>query len=395
MIVSSERKTIKVAVLVVGDDGYGVQLVVLNQCLLSEKYGIEFVYICICKGRLYEKLLDIGADIRLVEGRLPEPFPPNLLKSFRVFASHLKSNIGIYRKVRTLLKEISPDLVYSHRVRDHVIGGKAARFLGLKAVGHFHGILNIKRNWGLSRRIQSWLYSRYLDLGIANSQAARQSFCPPMRDKTCCIYNGLDIEGIEHQAKRFTSTASFKGADVVSVGRLVPLKEHEVLIDAVHILAQEGMEINVLLIGGPKEEGNPYYRRLKDQIEEYGLTECVRFAGFIEQPHGIVAMSKVSILCCRREGFGYSVVESMACRTAVIVPDIGGPAEYIEHDRNGLVFSAGDSKQLAEFLRRLLTNEQHRKRLVENAFAEASEKFTCDAHMTLLAKQFNRILGAI
>jgi hypothetical protein len=45
----------------------------------------------------------------------------------------------------------------------------------------------------------------------------------PADERRCCIYNGLNIDGIGHQAKEFALTANFKGADVVSVGRLVPL----------------------------------------------------------------------------------------------------------------------------------------------------------------------------
>jgi glycosyltransferase involved in cell wall biosynthesis len=230
-------------------------------------------------------------------------------------------------------------------------------------------------------------------MGISISEAVRESFCGPMKRKTYCVYNGFDIRAIRQEATQGADERGPSGENVISVGRLVSIKKQDVLISAIAVLARQGLDLDLTLVGGPAEESNPYYRKLKEQIAVHGLSDCVRFAGRVERPYGIMAKSKVSVLCCSREGFGNVVVEAMACGTPVIVADSGGPSEIVENNENGLKFSPDNAEDLAECLRLIVTDDKRRTRYAEKAYSDVAERFTIEAHMKQLREQFRRVLA--
>ena len=391
----ASRENIKVAVIVADHGAYGRERVLFAQSSASrdKDYGIDFKYVCLHKGYLYQKLVASGTDVEVIGGTMPKAYPPNLIKLLGVFLSYLRTIIETFSRIRAYLKKASPDLVYTHDVTLHSIGALAAKSCRIKAVGHFHLQLNRTRNWGLSRILLSWWLSVCLDTGIAISESVRDSLWGPLKGKTYIVFNGLDAEAIRRRGEQLAKRKDCAGADVVSVGRLVPIKKQDVLIRAIDILAKRGVNLDVIFVGGPVEDSNPYYVKLKEQVEVLGLSERVRFGGYVEEPHGIVAKSSVSVLCCDTEGFGIAVLEAMACKTPVIVADAGGLSELVRHNENGLKFSPDDAEQLAEFLRTIITDKEKARRLVEKAYTDVLEKFSMDSHMRQLRQQFSSIVN--
>ena len=388
-----DRNNINVAVFVTGNEGYGAQRSLITHCRASKDYGIDFHYVCLHKGDLYQKLLSLGADVKIIEGRIPKTYPVNLIKLLWVFFSHSKTSFEIFNKIRVYLKETQPDLVYTHHHALHTLAGLAAKSCWIKSVGHFNGMLNPKRNFGLSRVIVSMLFNFVLDMGISISEAVRESLWGPMKAKTYRIYNGLNAQAIKRRGEQLAQAKDCDGADVVSVGRLVSIKKQDILIQAISILAKQGLDLDLILVGGPAEDSNPYYRKLKQQIAELELSDRVQFTGYVKEPYGIITKSKASVLCCSTEGFGYVVPEAMACGTPVIVADAGGPSEIVEHNENGLKFTPDNADELAECLRMVITNDERAERYAQKAYADVAENFTIESHMRQLREKFCSILN--
>jgi len=377
---------------VAGDETYGQQRSLIADYERAKDYGIDFHYVCLLKGQLYEKLLDLGADIKVVGGRIPDSYSANLIKLLVTFFSHLKPSFDIFRKIRTYLKEAQPDLLYTHEVSQYVIGGLAAKSCGIKAVGHFRVMFNTKRNFGLSRVLLSVVLNWSLDMGLAVSNAARDSLWGPVKKKTYPIYNGRDIQNICKTAQAIAAKEECPAPDVIYIGRLTDIKKQDVLIEALGILACEGLRVRTFFVSGGADDTNPYYVKLQDQISRLGLKDDITFTGFVPEPYGMLAKAKVSVLCCWREGCPNLVYESMACQTPIVVPDAGGAGELVEDGVTGLKFIPDDAALLAKCLRRLLEDERLRKRLTERGFAMANEKFNYDVHMTQLRQRFEQVI---
>jgi glycosyltransferase involved in cell wall biosynthesis len=214
-----------------------------------------------------------------------------------------------------------------------------------------------------------------------------------MRAKTRCVYNSIDAEFIRRRAEQLGSSGNCLKADVVSVGRLVAIKKYEILIEALGILAREGLHPKLAIVGGSADQTNPYYLRLKDQAAGLGLSDYIFFTDYVPEPYGIIANADASVLCCTNEGFGLVVLESMACRTAVIVADAGGLTELVEHDKDGLKFSADNPVELAKCLRMLLLDKSRAHRLADQAYKKVAQDFDVDSHMRSLNRNFLAVLG--
>ena len=387
------KDNINVAVVLVGNEGYGIQQFLITDCKAAKDHGINFHYICLHRGELYEKLLNLGADVKIVGGKIPRPYPPNLLKVFSIFFSDFISNLKTFKKGRNYLKKTRPYLVYTHDVTLNGVGGLAAKSCGIKSVRHFHGQLNRRRNWGLSRILLSCWLSLCTDMGLSVSKSVRESLWGRLRGKTYVLYNGIRVKEIEDSIRLQKEFDGFSDVDLVCVGRLVGWKNQGLVIDAIKILACEGLPTKLVLVGGPVSSANSHYVKLRDQVSRLRLEKNVLFAGFDREPAVIVSKAKASVLCSSIEPFGLVVVEAMACKTAVVVADAAGPGEIVKHGETGLKFWPDDAKSLAECLRKVLTDEELRRQLVEKAYADVLKNYTAELHMCQLREKFCSILN--
>lgn len=150
---------------------------------------------------------------------------------------------------------------------------------------------------------------------------------------------------------------------VVSIGNLVAGKAIHELLFALDKIKSITVFDAVVVGDGPERAS------LIDLSLKLGLTDYVRFTGSISPDRigGILATADVFVLTSHSEGRPNVVVEAMAAGRAVIASDLPGVSEIIEHDKNGLLFSAGDTDHLARHLQRLTEDRELRLRLGQAA----------------------------
>lgn len=157
---------------------------------------------------------------------------------------------------------------------------------------------------------------------------------------------------------------------VVVVGRLVPYKRVDLVLDAVARLRDRWPELELVVIGrGPEEE------RLEAQAQALGISGQVRFAGHLACHADVlreVAGSTVFVSASEIEGFGIVVVEASALGCPIVVSDIAVFREVTAEGTGGLLFRAGDAAHLAEQLDRLLADPDLRAVSAREGRAHAS-----------------------
>jgi glycosyltransferase involved in cell wall biosynthesis len=111
------------------------------------------------------------------------------------------------------------------------------------------------------------------------------------------------------------------------VGRLVPCKCAEIVIEAMSRLAADLRPRVTLTIVGDGPEGEA----LKSQARNLGLADRVTFTGWLAQPQALDSYRRSDIFCfpAIREFGGAVVLEAMAAGLPCIVTDYGGIAEYV------------------------------------------------------------------
>ncbi len=157
--------------------------------------------------------------------------------------------------------------------------------------------------------------------------------------------------------------------EISTAGRLVPQKNHALLIDAIALIAIKYPKIQCNIYG----EGE-LRRKLDQRIQECNLEMCVNLSGNKTDIHKWIAQSGIFVLSSEYEGLSNALVEAMMLGKACITTDYPGADEVIRDGETGIIVPRGDSARLAEAIGKLLDSESDRKRLGENA-KKAAEKY--------------------
>jgi glycosyltransferase involved in cell wall biosynthesis len=173
------------------------------------------------------------------------------------------------------------------------------------------------------------------------------------------VPKGVDAERFRHDGPDMRARLGLAGRRVVlSAGRLVPMKNIALLVDALARMRQAERDVHLLLVG----EGS-YERALKQQAARLGLADAVTFAGYV--PHDQMApyyrTADVFALASEFDNSPNVVLEAMACGLPVVATDVGGVAEYVAADRGGSLVPRGDAPAMARALGRWLGDADGRR----------------------------------
>lgn len=158
---------------------------------------------------------------------------------------------------------------------------------------------------------------------------------------------------------------------IVAMGRLVPQKGFDLLLEAFAMVAQQLPGASLIIYG----EG-PERAALQAQAGRLGLAERIALPGQVQNSADALASASLFVLSSRYEGFPNVLVEAMSLARAVVAFDCpSGPAEIIRQEIDGLLVPAGDVRALAAAMTRVLSDDDLRRRMAARA-AEVSERFS-------------------
>jgi len=144
-----------------------------------------------------------------------------------------------------------------------------------------------------------------------------------------------------------------EGKTVFFIGRLVPEKGVQVLLEAFSRLLLEIQDLK-LLVGGI----GPYEGTLRAKAAELGLAERVVFLGYLDEKkrNEYFKMADVAVFPSLYEPFGIVALEAMATQIPVIVSDTGGLSEVVAHGIDGYKVPPGRPDILSYYIREVLVN---------------------------------------
>jgi glycosyltransferase involved in cell wall biosynthesis len=154
---------------------------------------------------------------------------------------------------------------------------------------------------------------------------------------------------------------------VVTVGRLVPWKHVDRLIEALSDCGETGL----VIVGDGPERG-----RLEAIVRENQLTDRVYFAGqrSKEEAFALMAACDLCVLNSSYEGFPHVVLEAMCAGLPVVATAVGGTPELVRDGENGLLIEPNANGALSKTLRKLATSSEERQRLAAGV-QETTQRF--------------------
>lgn len=161
---------------------------------------------------------------------------------------------------------------------------------------------------------------------------------------------------------------------ILWAGRFLKLKHAMDALQAVKEMADEGFAFEMTFIGGGECE-----EELKKYTEQNRLEERVSFTGFLKPEEVRAYMDDADIYLFTsnfEEGWGAVINEAMNSGCAVIASHAVGAAPFLIKDKvNGLIYRSGNLQSLEDALRMVLSDENLRKKLGEEAYRTIAEEW--------------------
>jgi len=159
-----------------------------------------------------------------------------------------------------------------------------------------------------------------------------------------------------------------------------------------HAIAAFGHVVKVLPQARLEIYGQgPEAEALQQLIDEQGLRASVTLAGYTKDPAGVYERAACSLLTSRFEGFGLVLLESLSHGCPVVSYDVKyGPADIVADGVNGFLVGAAMQQQMAHRIVELLTDENLRRRLSENA-ARPRREFSEESFVARWSELFHTL----
>ncbi|HEV8479157.1 MAG TPA: glycosyltransferase family 4 protein [Candidatus Eisenbacteria bacterium] len=182
------------------------------------------------------------------------------------------------------------------------------------------------------------------------------------------IGNGIDLS--RFSPRPGASRAPGEPFVVTCVARFEPVKNHNMLFEAVRLLHAEGIPLRLQLVG----EGAGL-SRARRRVVDLGLEGAVDFLGYRDDIPRLLAGTDVAVLTSRKEGIPRAVLEAMAMAVPVVATWVPGTREALRPGETGLAVELDDVQGLADALRTLFADPELRRRLGEAGRRVALEEF--------------------
>ena len=290
-------------------------------------------------------------------------------------------------RIAALIRRYRPHLIHTHTAKAGFLGRQAAliaRGPRPVLVHTFHGHV-LEGYFGPSKsRIYRGL-ERHLghrtDVLIGVSQATvadlvRLGVAPAERFRVVPL--GLDLgqyAAIDDDTReRERDELGIAADDVVCtfVGRIVPIKRLDLLIESFAAARASDSRLRLLLVGDGEERSV-----LEEQVARLGLADSVRFLGYREDLAPVLAATDIAVLSSANEGTPVSLIEAGAAGVPSVATDVGGVGEALASD-GAILASPGDANSIAEAILLVADDGERRRRMGNAARSYALSRFGVD-----------------
>ncbi len=384
----------------------------LMACLKQQDAALSLHLLAGTAGPLLDEARALGVDARLL------PLPAHLsslgdsalrgrgpLEALR-FARRLAPTPGLLadhgRALRQEVLGVAPDLVHSNGIKTHLLSAATAG-LRLKRVWHIHDFLGDRPLVRGALRVLSPL----ADAAIANSQAVGDDAKSVLfRVPVNVVYNGVDLTHFAPGPAEGARLDELAGLPVATEGTLrvglvatyARWKGQDAFIEAAATLTrlQPALPVRFFLVGAPlyQTPGSQFSEEeLRRLIASRGLSDRMGLVPFQSHPDRVYRALDVFVhASTRREPFGLTIAEALACGRPAIVSRASGAAEVLTNGVDALMIPPGDVHALVRAMRALLEDPSLRGRMGTAARKTAAERFSRDRYASEILSVYRSLV---
>lgn len=282
------------------------------------------------------------------------------------------------------------DVVHSNSLWAHPEVVLAAKLARRPAVLQLHDFVRP----GAGRRLLA-MSTRTADATIAVTRAVADAVGPGAGSRFEFIGYGVDPAdyhpGPPDPAIR-ESLGGRPSARLVGIlGRVDPEKGTAVVVRAVRLLKERGVDVQLAVVGAAHRTQTGYESRVRREAADLG--DLVRFVPPQSNPPAVLRSLDVLVNASTSEPFGLTILEAHACGTPVVATASGGVPEYVRDGETGLLVPIGDERALADALQRLLSDPSLREKLVSTALDQVAREYHISVQADQTVALYRRLVG--
>jgi glycosyltransferase involved in cell wall biosynthesis len=270
-------------------------------------------------------------------------------------------DIKALARIVSILRRVRPVVVHTHTAKAGAIGRIAARLVRVPVVVHtFHGHVfegYFGRSTAQAFVTTERLLARLSDAVVAISERQRaelvHQYAIAPSEKVRLVPLGLELDRFRRikrknrgELRRELGTGA-KDPIILAVGRVVPVKRYDVLIDAFAEFAHTRPDAHLVLAG----DGDPVLR--SDLARQARPTPHIHFLGWRRDLERLYTDADVLALTSDTEGTPVAVIEAIASGVPVVATQVGGVEDIITPGM-GILVQRGSSRAVAAALTSLL-----------------------------------------
>jgi glycosyltransferase involved in cell wall biosynthesis len=164
---------------------------------------------------------------------------------------------------------------------------------------------------------------------------------------------------------------------VLYMSRLHPKKNVTGLIEAWADVVADYPDAQLWIAGDGADE---YVQSLHEAVREHQVSDAVSFLGFVSgsEKQRVLREAWAFALPSHQENFGVAVLEAVAAGLPVVISGEVQLCSFVEQNDLGVVVDRTDPSDVAQGLRRLLSNEAERQRIAEQGPAAVEATFSVE-----------------
>src|SRR5574344_991139 len=315
---------------------------------------------------------------------------PQMHRSLRA-----KDDMVAFHKIDQIIKKFQPDIVHTHASKAGALGRLCAKANKVPVIVHtFHGHV-FDSYFGSAKaqlfinceRVLAKMSSKIIAISDIQKHdlAYKYNICNP--DKITVINLGFDLtrffENQEEKRLKFRNLYGLEEDEIAIAitGRVVPIKNHDMFINAIKYVTQHtSKKIKVFIVGDGENMD-----AVKTKITQCGLSWVYKPKGRSDALFSLLSWQKdidvinagmdIIALTSLNEGTPVSLIEAQASSKPIVSTNVGGVADIVIPNETAFFVPSNHSVDFGEKLLELIESEALRKSFSQKGSHFVAEKF--------------------
>lgn len=278
------------------------------------------------------------------------------------------------KKIRKILKQTQPDIIYCHSSFAGGLGRIAAIGFNCKIIYNPHGwafnIKSMKRYiYFFIEKILALITDKIVCISNAEKVSAINKHIISSK-KLELIPNGIDISAVQNATPKSKKSLNIPEESYIigMIGRLSSQKAPDIFIKAINLIKVKIPNIYCIIVG----DGD-----LAPKIQQYAAQHSIPLliTGWTNEAYSYLKIFDIALLLSRWEGFGLAITEYMAANKNFIATNVDAIPTLVDNNIDGILVNPDSPEEVKEKVLYLYTHPLEAKEMRKKALQKVKEKY--------------------